>query len=410
MASRRGTRLVTLTGPGGTGKTRVALATAERVADLFGDGVWLVDLTSLREPDLVLPAIARSLGFTDQVGQALERQLASYLADAKLLLVLDNFEQVLPAGTILSRLLARAPGLKVLVTSREPLQVSWEREFPIPPLPVPDLSRPVPPEVLGAVPSVALFVQRTQAVVPEFRLTEHNAGTVAQLCARLDGLPLATELAAARSRVLPVDEILRRLSNRLVFLTGGARDQPARHRTLRAAIEWSYDLLTPAERALFRQLGLLVGTWSLAVAQAVVDPLGASAEGGDPAQALLDGVGSLVDKNLVRTDAHVAGEVRFGMLETIREYAVDRLVAERRAAPPRTPACRVPGCAERGRRGPRLWPPPASLARSPRARDGQYPGGALLEFVRARWRGARATSARIFVGFLVPSWASDRRP
>src|SRR6266851_378532 len=301
-----GPRLVTLTGPGGTGKTRVALATAERVADTFGDGVW-VDLTSLREPDLVLPAIARSFGFMDQVGQALERQLVSYLADAKLLLVLDNFEQVLPAGSILSRLFAGAPGLKVLVTSREPLQVSWEREFPIPPLPVPDLSRPVPPEVLGAVPSVALFVQRTRAVAPEFRLSEKNARTVAELCARLDGLPLATELAAARSRVLPVDEILRRLSNRLVFLTGGARDQPARHRTLRAAIEWSYDLLTPAERALFRQLGLLVGTWSLAAASAVVDPLGASAEAGDAAQLLLDGVGSLVDKNLVRADAHVAG-------------------------------------------------------------------------------------------------------
>ncbi len=161
-------------------------------------------LTSLREPDLVLPSISCALGFTEQMGQTLESQLMWYLGEAKLLLVLDNFEQVLPAGTILSRLLVAAPGLKVLVTSREPLQVTWEREFPILPLPVPDLSRPVAPEALGAVPSVALFVQRTRAVSPDFRLSEQNARTVAELCVRLEGLPLATELAAARSRVFPV--------------------------------------------------------------------------------------------------------------------------------------------------------------------------------------------------------------
>ncbi len=321
------TRLLTLTGPGGTGKTRLALAAADEAAGAFRDGIWLLDLTPLREPELVLTAIARTLGIAAEVGEALEPQLVAYLASRELLLVLDNFEQVLPAGTVLARLLARTPDLKVLVTSREPLQVSWERTFSVRPLAVPDMRRPMPAEALAIVPAVALFVQRTQAVAPEFRLSEQNARTVAELCARLDGLPLAIELAAARSRVLPVEEILARLSNRLSFLTGGAREQPARHRTLRAAIEWSYELLTSSERALFRQLGILVGDWSLAAAAAVVDAPGALAEDGHAAQVLLDGVASLVDKNLSRRAAPVTGDVRFSMLETIREYAFDRLLA-----------------------------------------------------------------------------------
>ena len=321
------TRLLTLTGPGGTGKTRLALATAAEAANAFRDGVYLVDLTPVREPDLVLHAIARQLQITEEVGQALESQVVAFLAGRQMLLVLDNFEQVLPAGVMLTRLLASSPHLKLLVTSREPLQVSWERTLPVAPLAVPDMLRPTLLSELAEVPSVALYVQRTQAVSPEFRLSEQNARIVAQLCARLDGLPLAIELAAARSRLLPVEEILGRLSNRLAFLTGGAREQPARHRTLRAAIEWSYDLLTTSEQVLFRQLGIFAGDWSLAAAGAVVDPPGAPTEDADAAQALFDGVASLVDKNLVRPSPKVVGDSRFGMLETIREYAFDRLQA-----------------------------------------------------------------------------------
>jgi predicted ATPase len=249
------TRLLTLTGPGGTGKTRLALATAAEAAAAFRDGVCLVDLTPVREPDLVLQAIARSLGIAHEIGLALDAQVSAFLAGRQVLLLLDNFEQVLSAGVTLTRLLASSPSLKMLVTSREALQVSWERTLAVAPLAVPDMLRPVRSTELAEVPSVELYVRRTQAVHPDFRLTEENARTVAQLCARLDGLPLAIELAAARSRMLPVEEILMRLSNRLAFLTGGAREQPARHRTLRAAIEWSYDLLTNSEQALFRQLG-----------------------------------------------------------------------------------------------------------------------------------------------------------
>jgi predicted ATPase/DNA-binding CsgD family transcriptional regulator len=319
------TRLLTLSGPGGTGKTRLALATAAEAAAAFRDGVYFVDLTPVREPDLVLQAIARQLHITEDVGLALESQVVALLAGRQVLLVLDNFEQVLPAGIMLTRLLASSTHLKFLVTSREPLQVSWEHTLPVAPLGVPDMLRPSLLAELAEVPSVALFVQRAQALTPEFRLSEQNARVVAQLCAKLDGLPLAIELAAARSRMLPVEEILARLSNRLAFLTGGAREQPARHRTLRAAIEWSYDLLTSAEQALFRQLGIFAGDWSLAAAGAVVDPPGTTTGDGDAAHALLDGVASLADKNLVRLSPQGAVDSRFGMLETIREYAFDRL-------------------------------------------------------------------------------------
>jgi len=321
------TRLLTLTGPGGTGKTRLALALADEAVGAFREGACFVDLTPLRDPDLVLPAIARALGIAAEVGHPLEPQVVTYLTGQKLLLVLDNFEQVLPAGALLARLLASTPDVKMLVTSREPLRVSWERTFSVRPLAVPDMLRPTPSDALASVPAVALFVQRTQAVVPEFRLSEQNARTVAELCAKLDGLPLAIELAAARGGALPVEDILARVSHRLTFLTGGAREQPARHRTLRAAIDWSYDLLTGSERMLFRQLGILVGDWSLTAAAAVVDAPGAPTGESDAAQVLLDGVASLVDKNLIRAAAPVNGEARFSMLETIREYAFDRLQA-----------------------------------------------------------------------------------
>jgi predicted ATPase/class 3 adenylate cyclase len=309
-------RLVTLTGPGGTGKTRLALAVASELAPDFPDGVWFVDLAPLAAPDLVLPTIAATLGVRERGAQALQETLAAYLTDKRLLLVLDNFERLLAAATVVSDVLRSGAGISVLVTSREPLRLRGEREFAIAPLLLPDeglkeLS------VLARVPAVELFVQRAQAVRPDFALTAANAAAVAAICRRLDGLPLAIELAAAQVRILPPRALLARLRRSLPMLTAGARDAPERQRTLRATITWSYDLLSLHEQSLFRQLGVFAGGWTIDAAETI-----AANEGkGD----VLGGLSALVDKSLVRQHEDAASEPRFRMLETIREYAQDQL-------------------------------------------------------------------------------------
>jgi non-specific serine/threonine protein kinase len=358
-------RLVTLTGTGGTGKTRLALHVAAGVIDRFADGVFLVLLAPIRDPGLVVPAVAQTLGVPDIGGRPPLEILKDHLRDKQLLLILDNFEQVLEAAPSVPSLLEACPRLTALVTSRAALRVSGEREVVVPPLAVPDpIHRPPagvdPVAGYGQLESVQLFVARAQAVRADFRLTPESAPAVAAICRRLDGLPLAIELAAARTRVLDPPAILARLAHRLQLLTGGARDVPARQQTLRATIAWSYDLLAPAERALFRRLAVFVGGCTLAAAEAV----GASAID------VLDGVDSLAAKSLVqRMDATAGdgagaagdGDGRVAMLETIREFGVERL-AERGELPayPRRHAdhfLALAEAAEPGLRGPdaRAW-------------------------------------------------------
>jgi predicted ATPase len=274
------------------------------VVEAFPNGVFFVSLAPVRDWELVAPTIARTLGLREQPGETVLETLDGYLADKELLLVLDNFEQVLAAAPAVSGLSAASPGLKLLVTSRTPLHLSGERTFPVPPL---DLTE-----------SVRLFAERAHAATLEFDVTEENEDAVAEICRRLDGLPLAIELAAPRIRSLPPAALLRRLDQRLKLLTGGAQDLDERQRTLRATIEWSYELLPEAERELFAQLGVFVGGSRLEAAEAVCDSIGID---------VLDGLQSLVEKSLLRQRADADGEPRFWMLETIREYAVELLEA-----------------------------------------------------------------------------------
>jgi predicted ATPase/class 3 adenylate cyclase len=319
LAGGEDIRLVTLTGAGGTGKTRLSLqVAAELVAD-FEDGVFFVDLASITDPHLFIPTVAQTLSVRERPGETLSETLKDHLRAKKLLLVFDNFEQLLDAGPAVSALLAGAPNLKALVTSRAPLHLSGEHEYSVPPLAVPDLNTFEPLAALAGYEAVQLFVERAQAVKPEFELTSENAPVVAEICARLDGLPLAIELGAARVRILSPQALLGRLSQRLALLTGGARDAPARQRTLRDTIEWSYGLLSASEQRLFARLSVFVGGRTIDAAEAVCDPAG------DLGAAVFDGVASLVEKSLLRQEEGPAGEPRFLMLETIREYALDRL-------------------------------------------------------------------------------------
>ena len=313
-------RLVTLTGPGGTGKTRLALAVAERVHDAFSAGVWFVDLSAISDPALLVMSIAQTLGLRDSGSRPLAEVVKDYLRDQRLLLVLDNFEQIVAAAPLVRDLLAACPGLTVLITSRAPLRLSGEREYPVPPLPVPD-TEARDGAALAGVPSVALFVQRAQDVTPDFALTPENAAAVAAICVRLDGLPLAIELAASRVRVLPPQALLPRLDRRLRVLTGGSRDLPRRQQTLRDTIAWSYDLLTADEQTLFRRLAVFAGGCSLAAAEAVCN-----AERDLPLD-VLDGLSSLLEKSLLRQEDEPDGEPRFIMLATIREFAAEQLAA-----------------------------------------------------------------------------------
>ena len=315
-----GHRLVTLTGVGGCGKTRLALEAAaalpgeERVAD----GVCFVPLASVTQPSLVAPAVAGALGVKEAAGRSLVEALTAYLRDRRLLLVLDNFEQVAAAASLVTEVLAAAPQLIVLVTSRMALRCSGEHEYPVAPLAVPDPSAPA--EGLAGYEAVRLFVERARAVQPDFEATGAAAQAVAEICRRLDGLPLAIELAAARVRLLGPQALLARLGRRLALLTAGPRDLPARQQTLRATLEWSHALLTAGEQVLFARLAVFAGGCTLEAAEAVCN-----ADGDLPID-VLDGVESLVAKSLLR-EVGAGGEPRVGMLETVHEYAGERLAA-----------------------------------------------------------------------------------
>ncbi len=313
-------RLVTLTGPGGTGKTRLALQVAAERLAAYADGVFFVDLAPLADPALVPSAVAQALGVAAFTELSIRESVLRFLRDKQLLLVLDNYEHLLAAAEFAGALVQAAPLVSLLVTSRAPLRVRGEREYPLAPLPVP-AEMLASPAALAENPAVALFVQRARDVRPAFALSGDNAATVAAICARLDGLPLAIELAAARVRVLSVAALLTRLAQRLPVLTGGARDVPARQQTLRDAIAWSYDLLRPAEQRLFRRLGVFAGGCTLELAEAVCNA------DGDLGLDVLDGVSSLVEKSLLRQADGLAGEPRYRMLETLREFALGELEA-----------------------------------------------------------------------------------
>jgi predicted ATPase len=324
LVVREGVRLVTLTGPGGVGKSRLAVEAARRLAPGFTDGVRFVELAAVPSADLVAAAVTAGLGLSTSAGRLLT-DAQSYLRTRRLLLVLDNFEQVVGAAPLLAELLGAAPGLVVLVTSRVVLRLSGEHEFPVPPLPVPPAGSSPDPEQLQRYASVGLFVERAHAAAPGFELTGGNAAAVAEICRRLDGLPLAIELAAAWARLLPPAALLARLGQRFSLLTGGARDLPERQRTLKNTLEWSYGLLPAAEQALFARLGVFAGPFSLPAAEAVGtdSPGQGQATGPGP---VMETLGSLVDSSLVRADTR-GGEPRFSLLETIREYALERLAA-----------------------------------------------------------------------------------
>jgi predicted ATPase/class 3 adenylate cyclase/DNA-binding XRE family transcriptional regulator len=329
-------RLLTLTGPGGTGKTRLGLQVAAELLDAFVDGIYFVDLAPIRDANLVVAAIAQTLGLTGRGDQPLIDRARAYLRDKRLLLLLDNFEQVLDAAPVVGELLAACPQLTVLITSRTPLQLRGEQQFPVPPLALPDLHRLPELAALSQYAALALFIQRARAVQPDFAVTNATAPAVAELCHRLDGLPLAIELAATRAKLLSLPALLARLDNRLKLLIGGARDLPIRQQTIRATIDWSYDLLTAAEQWLFRCLSVFVGGCTLESAEAVCTgdgswELGVGSAPPVPNSQLptpiLDGLATLVDTSLLRREEGKSGEPRFTMLEIIREYALERLEA-----------------------------------------------------------------------------------
>ena len=313
-------RLVTLTGPGGTGKTRLSLEVAAEALSELPNGVFFVPLAPITNPALVYPTIAKSLGLQEKGNTTIAELLEEYLQDKQLLLVLDNFEQLFEAAGQVSHLLQTAPGCKALISSRAVLHISGEVDFPVPPLDLPSYKRLPPLEALSQYEGVALFIQRASAVKPGFAISNDNASAVAEICSRLDGLPLAIELAAARVRVLSPQSILNRLEERLKFLTGGAVDLPARQQTLRNAIAWSYDLLSEPEQALFRSLSVFRGGISLEKAELVASPGGH----GD----IVDLIISLADKSLIRSGETAGGEPRFTMLETIQEFGREMVKAQ----------------------------------------------------------------------------------
>ncbi len=326
-------RLITFIGPGGTGKTRLAIEVAAGLTQTFAGGVHFVDLSPIRDPVLVHVAIARTFGIQDAGDQPLLDTLRLYLEPRNLLLVLDNFEQVLAAAPLVADLLAACPRLKIAATSREPLHLSWEHVWPVAPLALPTTTAAADHDHVARSPAVALFVERARASKPDFALTAENARIVADICARLDGLPLAIELAAARVSLLSLTAIQVRLQQRLSLLTSGPRDAPVRHQAMSAAIAWSYDLLTDDEQAAFRRLSVFVGGFTLEAADAMV----AGGNGGIELSSVpatqypvhhlnvLDHLQSLVDKSLLYSEVTSTGEPRFRMLETIREFGLEQL-------------------------------------------------------------------------------------
>ena len=312
-------RLVTLTGPGGTGKTRLALRAAADQIERFADGVVFVDLSAVTDPSVVPARIASTLGLREEPGRDRIEQLADHLGRRRILLVLDNLEQVGDAAPAIDRLLTGAPGLTILATSRVPLHLSGEQEYPIHPLRLPDPTPAADVSALAACESVMLFAQRASSVDPGFRVNPENAAAIAEITRRVDGLPLAIELAAAHLKMFGPQALLNRLEQRLPMLTGGPADAPERHRTVRAAIEWSHDLLDAEGRRLFARLAAFRGGFGLDAAEVVCRAgLGVS---------VIEGLASLVDASLVRRERDRDGAARFGMLETIHEYATERLAA-----------------------------------------------------------------------------------
>jgi predicted ATPase len=320
---REDVRVVTLTGPGGIGKTRLALQVASEVSERFDGGICFIPLAAVSDPSLIPSIIAQGLGIKETGRPVSMQSLKEYLQDARsnLLLFFDNFEHMLAAAPVVAELITAAEKLRVLVTSRAPLHIYGEYEFPVPTLALPDLRQGTSSEILSMNPAIALFRERALAVKPNFELTEENARAVATICTRLDGLPLAIELAAARIKLLSPSAMQSRLESSLQLLTGGAKDLPMRQQTLRRTIDWSYDLLSPAEQTLFRRISVFVGGCTLESVEAVCNTKQ------DLDVDVLDGMGSLVNNSLVRQIEQSAGEPRFVLLDTVREYGLERLAA-----------------------------------------------------------------------------------
>ena len=318
-------RLVTLTGPGGSGKTRLAVQVASEVNNLFAHGVWFVDLLTVQDAERVPRSILQTLHIKHPYGTPPLQSLIDNFKDKRALLILDNFEQVTDAAPIISALLTASPGLKVLVTSRKVLRIYGEHEFSVPSLDVPDVTMAMSAEQTGSYSAVQLFIERAKAKLPLFKLTDENAVNIARICAEVDGLPLAIELAASRVKVMSPVKLLEKLTeNRFLVLTGGARDLPDRHQTLRNTIAWSYHLLSPTEQIWFARMSIFCGGWTLEAAETMMRDIASTPDTADT-PAMMDILASLLDNSLLTQIADIHGQPRFSMLETLRAYALEQL-------------------------------------------------------------------------------------